>query len=325
MLAAMPDLRIISLVPSATETVCRLGLAGALVGRSHVCNFPREVTSLPILTRPELAKTSSLGIHKEVRARLSEGLAIFDVDLEKVRALAPTHLLVQDQCSVCAVSPTDLEQALAEWLDPAPVLVRLAPHQLADVWADIETIGLALGKDAAAAKLCQTLSHRLSDLAEAAGKTQATMPGETARPRVACIEWLDPIMIAGHWVPELIRLAGGEPVLARTGGPSATVQLAELEQASPDIIVVQPCGFDLPATQKEWAAHPHLHTAFSSWHGSDGLPVRVALADGDAYFNRPGPRLVESAEVLGEILHPAAAEPIHRDHGWIRLSGFESR
>jgi len=295
--------RIVSLVPSATEIVYRLGLGDALVGRSHACNFPPEARALPVLTRPQLASTSSRGVHDEVRSLLAAGLAVFDVDLEALRALEPTHLVVQDQCSVCAVSPADLETALAGWLaGRKPELIRLAPHQLSDVWADITTLGAALDRPEAARLLRDELSFRLSDLAEAVGIHRE-------KPRVACIEWLDPVMIAGHWVPELVRLAGGVPILAAVGAPSPTVELEALERAAPDIVVLQPCGFDLELGRAAWDEASSLRDALGRWRDARGQPVRVALADGDAFFNRPGPRLVESAELLAEILHPASARP----------------
>jgi iron complex transport system substrate-binding protein len=310
MLIAMNQPRIVSLVPSATETVHRLGLGHAIVGRSHVCNFPVEAQSPPVLTRPHLEKPTSRGIHEEVRERLSAGLALFDLDLDQLRELAPSHLLVQDQCSVCAVSPADLEVALSDWLGAAPTLVRLAPHQLADVWRDILTIGDAIGCGAEARALQTTLSFQLSDLVERVGS-------KAVRPRVACIEWLDPIMVAGHWVPELVRLAGGEPILADTGGPSRTVELAELIEARPEIVIVQACGFDLPTARHEWRRHRALESALRDATAAAGAPpLRIALVDGDAYFNRPGPRLVDSAELLAEILHPRSSPCVYAGAGW---------
>lgn len=305
----MSSLRIVSLVPSATETVVRLGLGSALVGRSHACNFPPEVEGLPALTRPRLAERSSQGIHDEVRARLADGLALFDVDLEQLRALAPTHLLLQDQCGVCAVSPRDLETALAAWLGHRPEVVRLAPHQLADVWRDIESIGHALGRSGRAEALTKDLSHRLSDLAEAVGKDEE-------RPSVACIEWLEPILIAGHWVPELVRLAGGRPVLAETGAPSREVSLETLRESAAEVWLLQPCGFDLPTVRSAWQAAAALRGAARLVEAPGSPPQRIALCDGDAYFNRPGPRLVESAELLAEVLHPDRVPTRHRGSGW---------
>lgn len=288
----------------------------ALVGRSHACNFPAEALELPALTRPQLETDSSRGIHDEVRARLSEGLGIYDLDLDAIRTLAPSHLLVQDQCSVCAVSPHDLEGALAGWLGSKPCLVRLAPHQLSDVWQDLASIGRALARDEAAHELRRELSFRLSDLAEMVGSIGN-------RPRVCCIEWLDPILLAGHWVPELVRLAGGEPVLSKTGGVSQTVDLALLRSARPDVIVVQACGFDLARTRQQWHEHPHLAESFRGWTDATGNPIRVALTDGDAYFNRPGPRLVDSAELLSEILHapPPKGRPLGDGGGGYGLEG----
>lgn len=308
----MPTPRIVSLVPSATEAVFRLGLGDALVGRSHVCDWPREAQRCPALTRPRFEETSSRGIHDELRANLEAGLAIYDIDLETLRRLAPTHLLVQDQCSVCAVSPSDLEAALSEWLGQEPILVRVSPHDLADVWGDLQRIGDALGAREQARQLRLELSDRLTALVE-----RIDVPER--RPKVACVEWLDPLMIAGHWVPELVHLAGGDPVLAKTGGASTTIDLDELIQAEPDLIFVECCGFDLEASKVQWQAQDALRGALRDWVDARTraaakdrtirLP-RIVLTDGDAFFNRPGPRLVESAEILAEAL----SDGIGHDH-----------
>ncbi len=325
--------RIVSLVPSATEAVFGLGLGDALVGRSHVCDWPAEAKQSPALTRPRLEETSSRGIHDELRAHLSEGLAIYDIDLDALRRLAPTHLLVQDQCSVCAVSPSDLEAALAEWLGQKPTLVRLSPHGLADVWEDLQRIGDALGRGERARELRFELTDRLTELVERVG-------APARRPRVACIEWLDPIMIAGHWVPELVHLAGGEPVLAKTGGASTTVDFDALAHAEPDLIFIECCGFDLEASRAQWHAQAELRAALRDWvdermraAATDvGISVpRIVLTDGDAFFNRPGPRLVESAEILAEALWHGAenhriarpGEAPHLGRHWTYAPGFE--
>lgn len=311
----MPDQRarrIVSLVPSATETVFRLGAGDHLVGRSHVCLYPTEATALPALTQVKLGAESSRGIHDEVRARLSEGLALYDVDLDRLRQLEPTHLLVQDQCSVCAVSPADLETALREWFGKAPEVVALAPHQLIDVWADIERVGNAVGRAAEARQLCADLAGRLSDLVE------SSVPS-APRPRVACVEWLEPLMIAGHWVPELVRLAGGEPVLAETGGASTTVDVKTLAQAQPDVLIIQICGFDLAASRRAWTQAEGLRAELARAFG-DGRPaIPIFLTDGDAYFNRPGPRLVDSAEIVAALLNEVSGSlPVGRSDA-IRL------
>lgn len=303
--------RIVSLVPSATETVFALGAGDQLVGRSHVCDFPEAARAQPVLTTPKLAAASSRGIHDEVRARLTAGLAIYDVDLEQLRALAPTHLLVQDQCSVCAVSPAELTGALTAWLGTPPELVSFAPHQLADVWRDLETIGAAIGRHAEARALRTQLAWRLSDLVE-----QSPHPAGEAPLRVACVEWLDPLMLAGHWVPELVRLAGGQPILARTGGPSLTVSAEILAAEKPDVLLLQICGFDLEASASAWDAAQPLRRDLSRRLGAD---VPVLLADGNAYFNRPGPRLVEAAARLASSLRCLEAERAARAAGPHRL------
>ena len=311
MLPPMPPrtpARIVSLVPSATEMVFRLGAGDELVGRSHVCNHPREASDRPVLTRPRMGARSSRGIHDEIRSLLASGLAIYDIDLDALRALEPTHLLIQDQCSVCAVAPADLAGALAEWLGRRPELITVAPRQLRDVWHDIDVVGHAIGRPAVARALRTELAGRLSALVESIGLI-------SRRPRVACLEWLDPLMIAGHWAPELVRLAGGEPILASTGAASRTIDLETLREARPDVVVVQICGFDLEASQEAWSAQPALWAGLMR-EGAGRSAPRLFLTDGDAFFNRPGPRLVESAEILAEILHPADRESLHRGLGY---------
>ncbi|MFK7898648.1 MAG: cobalamin-binding protein [Myxococcota bacterium] len=332
--------RIVSLVPSATETVFRLGMGDALVGRSHVCDWPEAARSRPALTRPRLESTSSRGIHDELRSHLAEGLAIYEIDLEALRDLRPTHLLVQDQCSVCAVSPSDLEAALAEWLGEKPTLVRLAPHRLDDVWEDLQRIGDALGCGDRANRLRLEINQRLAELSAqvATNKNIRTEP-----PRVACIEWLDPLMVAGHWVPELVRLAGGEPVLAASGGPSTTLSTRALIEADPDLIFVECCGFDLEASQSHWQEQSDLRSELRDWleakrsaednqHSTPATrqgeeresPSRIVLSDGDAFFNRPGPRLVDSAEILAEAIwgKPLAGREAEFGRDWIPAPGL---
>ncbi len=304
-------LRIVSLLPSATEIACALGFRDALVGRSHECDFPAGVGALPALTAPKLdVRAASRAIDDRVKQLVRDGLSVYRVDAERLRALAPDVILTQSQCAVCAASPADLEAALGDWTGAPPVVVSLEPATLADVWEDFERVALALGAGGRGRALAAGLSSRVADLGERAGRA-------AARPRTACLEWLDPPMAAGNWVPELVAIAQGDPIFGATGAHSPWISVAELAAGDPDAIVALPCGFDLERTHEELApllARPDFAALRAVREG------RLYVADGNAYFNRPGPRLVDSLAILCEMLHPELFAPRRRGVGWKRLS-----
>jgi len=303
-------MRIISLLPSATEIVCALGFRDALVGRSHECDYPFGVEVLPSCTAARIDPSApSREIDDQVRSRVRDALSIYDVDTEQLRALRPDLIVTQDQCEVCAVSLGDVEQALADWTGVAPRVVSLSPSTLADVWADLRRVGEAVDAQERARALCESLTDRVTEIGERAG-------GQATRPRVAGIEWIDPLMGAGNWVPELVALAGGANSLGRPGEHSPWITFDQLAAADPDVIAVLPCGFDLARTRAELG--PLL--AQRGWGALRAVrEERVFLLEGNQYFNRPGPRLLESLEILAEILHPAAFDFGHRGTGWERL------
>jgi iron complex transport system substrate-binding protein len=299
--------RVASLLPSTTEIVCALGLGRSLVGRSHECDFPPEVRALPVLTEAKLdARAPSREIDDRVKQLVRDALSIYRVDAEKLRALAPSLVLTQEQCDVCAASPKDVEEALASWTGARPRVVSLAPSTLGDVWGDLVRVASALGVPERGEALAEKLASRLTDVSERALRIRP-------RPCVAAIEWTDPLMAAGNWMPELIALAGGENLFGETGRHSPWLEWEALRAADPDLIVVLPCGFDLARTRREMAplvARPGWGELRAVREG------RVFLADGNQYFNRPGPRLVESLEILAEILHPSAFAPRYCGTGW---------
>jgi len=299
--------RVVSLLPSSTEIVHALGLSERLVGRSHECDHPPELAQLPVLTEPKLdAEAPSAEIDARVKQLVSEGLSIYRVDAEALRRVEPTVILTQTQCEVCAASASDVEAALAGWVGHRPRVVSLEPKTLGDVWQDMQRVADALGEPARGSELAAALADRVTATAERSQRIRA-------RPSVACIEWLDPLMVAGNWVPELVTLAGGRNLLGRSGAHSPWLELAELTAADPDVIVALPCGFDLARTRAELpplAGHPE-------WQALRAVREdRVYLTDGNQYFNRPGPRLVDSLEILAEILHPGEFAPAHRGTGW---------
>jgi iron complex transport system substrate-binding protein len=288
-----PPPRLVSLLPAATEMAVALGLADALVGRSHECDHPAEVLSLPALTAPRIdAAGSSRVIHEQV----ARATAMFTLDAGQLAALRPDVILTQAACDVCAVAEADVAAA-ARGLDPPPRIVSLSSTTLAGVFADILAVGAATGRLAKAREVVARLRARCDSVA---CRTKSLVR-QKPRPRVAMIEWLDPPMAAGNWVPEMVSLAGGDDVLGRTGAHSHWIEWADVAAADPDVVVLVPCGFTLERVVAEAgsaAVRPHLESLRAFRTG------RTWAVDGHHLFNRPGPRLVDSLEVLAEILHP---------------------
>ena len=302
--------RIVSLLPSATEIVAALGFADALVGRSHECDFPAEVSELPVCTEPRIDPGgSSEEIHRSVGRLLSESLSVYLVDADRLRDLSPTHVVTQVQCEVCAVSLEDVERALAGWSSARPCLVALTPGCREDVFGDVRRVARALGASDRGERLVTGMEERMTRVASAAGSLE--------RPRVATIEWLSPLMAAGNWMPELVERAGGREILGRAGRHSEWLTWDTLRGADPDVLVVAPCGFSLGRVERE----VEVLTALPGWSELAAVrSKRVCLAEANQYFNRPGPRLVETVEILAEMLHPGAFAFGHEGTAW-RLQG----
>lgn len=304
--------RIVSLLPAATEIVAALGLEHRLVGRSHECDEPPQVAALPALTAARIDPTaSSRAIHEQVgRALAAPGAAGDDaggapldaLDAPALRALAPDLVITQAACDVCAVALADVEAAV-DGFPRRPHVVALAPATLAGVFTDILTVGAATGALARARELVARLRARCDSVACRTRQLARPAGGAAGGPRVAMIEWLDPPMAAGNWVPELVALAGGTDVLGRGGAHSHWITWDDVAAADPDVVVLVPCGFTLDRIVAESAApavRPFLAGLRAAREG------RLWAVDGHHLFNRPGPRLVDSLEVLAEILHPGA-------------------
>ncbi len=287
-------MRIVSLLPSATEIVCALGAGDALVGVSHECDHPASVIGLPQLTRPKIrVDAPSAAIDRDVRVLIARGLSVYEIDVDRLRALAPDVIVTQEQCDVCAVSFAEVQAAVRSALDHELRIVSLTPRVLNDVWEDIRRVAAALDKTARAEELLASLRARLAAVAD----RTAGHP----RPVVACLEWLEPLMTGGNWIPELVAIAGGVYPFAVAGALSATTSWQALRAAEPEVLVLMPCGFTIAQTQRELAAL----TEREEWRALPAVRAgRVSVVDGSAYFNRPGPRLVESAEILAALVHP---------------------
>jgi iron complex transport system substrate-binding protein len=300
--------RIVSLLPSATEIAVAVGQGENLVGRSHECDFPPFVASLPVCTSTKLEKgLTSLQIDHRVQEIVRQGLSVYAVDAPLLRALKPDVILTQSQCAVCAVTPRDLEEALSAWVGTAPTLLSLAPDTLDDVWGDLRRVGEAVGARQAAERAVDRLQTQMRAIAAGRGAS-------ARRPSVAAIEWIDPLMAAGNWVPELIAIAGGEPLFAAAGQHSPWLEWDALVAADPDVIVVMPCGYQIPQTLNDLAPL----VGRDGWCDLSAVRGgRVFVADGHHFFNRPGPRLVESARIIAEVIDDDAGM---EGRGWRRLA-----
>jgi iron complex transport system substrate-binding protein len=288
-------MRVASLLPAATEIVCAVGAREHLVGVSHECDYPPGVEALAVLTRPRRSlPRASAGIDRTVRELVAQALAVYEVLLEPLRAAAPDVLVTQALCDVCAVSLDGVRAALAELSRTDVEIVSLEPQRLGDVWHDVRRVGAALGRGDRGEHVAAELESRVRELA-------ARTDSAGARPAVLTIEWLDPVMVGGTWMPELVEVAGGVALVTEPGQHAPTLAREELEALDPDVVLVKPCGFDLPRVLEERELLRE-RLPWSSWRAArDG---QVFLADGNAFFNRPGPRLVESAEILAACLAP---------------------
>ncbi|PIW30282.1 MAG: cobalamin-binding protein [Rhodospirillales bacterium CG15_BIG_FIL_POST_REV_8_21_14_020_66_15] len=295
-------MRVVSLLPSATEIVCALGYADRLVGRSHECDFPPEVEKLPVCTRPRLnLEGSSATIDRRVKAAAAEAVSVYEVLQEPLAACAPDVIITQDQCEVCAVSLADVEAAVRDWTGRAARIVSLTPMTLADVFEDVARVGAALGPADRGRKVADRLADRAHEL---------TQPPAGSRPRVACIEWTDPLMAAGNWVPELVEMAGGRDVFGRAGEHAPWITWDDLRTEDPDVIVFMPCGFGLDRSTAEARLLMERHPDFRDLKAARA--GRVYATDANSFFNRPGPRLVDSLDMLAAILADRPLPPAAR-------------
>jgi iron complex transport system substrate-binding protein len=286
-------MRIASLVPSATETLFALGLGDQVVAVTHECDWPSEAASLPHLTRTVIA--SGLGpaeIDRVVRETVGAGRPLYELDAERLGEQAPDLIVTQAVCEVCAVSYDDVV-AVAATLPSGPQVLSLDPLTLEDVLSDLVRVGDAAGDPAAGRRVQKESRERLAGVARAVEGA--------GRPRALAIEWLDPPFVAGHWVPEMISIAGGIDALGTSGAKSRTVEWAELEAANAAIVLAMPCGYDVARSAEEAEAFAVRLTGLGA--------ERVVAVDASAYFSRPGPRLVTGVELLAAIMHPERTAP----------------
>ncbi len=283
-------MRIASLLPSATEIVCSLGMEEELVAVTHECDYPESVRAKPVLTRSVLSGTSS-EIDRHIREVVHQGSSIYALDADLLAALQPDLILTQELCEVCAVSYPIVERA-ARRLGSSPQLVSLEPESLEDVFQNILFVGRLVGRHDAAEVVCDSLRRRIATVEQrVAGRPRRT---------VVCLEWVDPPFNCGHWTPELVSIAGGDELLGVARQPAHAVDWQQVIDAAPQVVVIMACGFSLERSLRE------VEAARGRF---DALRADIWVVDGNAFFSRPGPRLVDSVEIMAGILHPGAVDP----------------
>jgi iron complex transport system substrate-binding protein len=302
-------MRICSFLPAATEMLFALGVGDDIVGVSHECDYPSVALSLPKVTTSLIdpQRLTSAEIDASVSRAFVEGRSTYRVEVDVLADARPDLIVTQDLCLVCAIGGTEVRQA-ATALDPPPRVLTLEPHSVSDVIGCVRTLGEAVGVADRAEQLASALEARIAVV--------WASTASAARPRVVCLEWLDPPWIAGHWMPEAVQLAGGVDVLARAGEPSRRATWDEIAEAAPDVAIVMPCGFSVERTLAEIGVLegiPQLSrvTAFTSG--------RACVVDGSSYFSRPGPRIVDGVEMLGAIIHPELFPGLPSAGPWLRV------
>ena len=301
--------RIVSFLPSATEIACALGLADSIVGITHECDYPPEIASKPVVVRNVLPieRMSQGEIDRAVAERMRAGLSLYQIDEDLLRTLAPDLILTQNLCQVCAPSGNEVSQVIKA-LPQAPQILWLTPQSLSEIFENVRDLGAATGRVAEAAALVAACEARLEQL-------NRRLESVAERARVFCMEWLDPVYASGHWVPELVKRAGGVDGLGRERGESVRVSWDDITAYAPEVLVIMPCGFNLQQTMKQiWSVFGFQRSEVARRFFE--LPAakngRVYAVDANSYFARPGPRVVEGAELLARLIHPEvfADEPL---------------
>ena len=303
--------KIVTLIPSATEIVAFLGQKKFIIGKSHECDYPKDLENVPKLTSPKIdVDGTSSQIHKQINIILEKSLSVYKVDIEKLRQLNPDFIVTQAHCEVCAVSFSEVEHIAKEHLGDNIKIISLQPNTLNEVFEDIRRVAKDLEvNNKYNDQLIKSLEERLKNIKDQTKKYK--------KPKIACIEWIDPLMAAGNWIPEMVHISGGEDIFGKKGKDSHWVEFNDIKKHNPDIIIFIPCGFDIKKTNNEVK---NLFRPNTQWHDLKAFKdKKIFITDGNQYFNRPGPRLIESLEILAEIIHPNFFNFKHQNKGWINF------
>ena len=301
--------RIVSLLPSCTEIICMLGYRENLVGISHECDYPNSILSLPVLTKARLSSDgNSIEINQSVTDLLQRGLSVYDVDASLLKSLSPDIIVTQAQCEACAVSLDQVQDIVSNWTLNQTEIISLEPNTLNEVWLGFDVIAKTMGAPESSSILKSEINERFKLL-------KNKLKG-TDQPTVLCIEWIEPIMAAANWVPELVGLAGGKNVMSVSGTDSNFCSWDEIKKTNPGIIIIMPCGFGIKRTLEDI----HYLQNRKGWKELKAAKEnKVFVVDGNQYFNRPGPRLLDSAEILAEIFHSDYFERKFSEEVWITI------
>lgn len=287
--------QIVSFLPSATEMACALGLSDQLVGVTHECDYPPEITGKPVVVRNALPieKMNQAEIDVAVAQRMRDGRSLYEVDEKLLQELAPDLILTQDLCQVCAPSGNEVSQAL-KFLPKQPQILWLTPNSLDQIFANLRELGEATGRTKKAEELVAAGRARLESIA-------AVTRDSSTRPRVFCMEWLDPVYCSGHWVPEMVRIAGGIDALSSEGVDSVRIPWEDVVKWAPEVLIITPCGFNLEQVIEQ----SHQLSNYSGWFNLPAVRQgRVYAVDANSFFARPGPRVVDGTELLAHLINP---------------------
>ena len=303
--------KIVTLIPSATEIVAFLGYKDSIVGRSHECDYPKDLNNIIKLTSPKIdIDGTSKEIDTQINTILENSLSVYKVDVDQLKILKPDFVITQSQCEVCAVSFSEVEDIVSKHLSEKTKIISLQPNTLREVFDDLRrvAIGLDINKEETN-RLIKPLEDRLNFIKNKTSNQK--------KPTIACIEWIDPLMAAGNWIPEMVAISGGNDVFGKSGKDSHWIKFEEIKKFNPDILVFLPCGFNIEKTRNELEAQLIKNNEWSFLKAFKNKNFFVA--DGNQFFNRPGPRLIESLEIFAEIIHPKLFNFNHENIGWINF------
>ena len=302
--------KIVTLIPSATEIVAFLGQKNSIIGRSHECDYPHGLDHVAKLTSPKINVDGNSGeINKQINVILENSLSVYKVDIPKLKELNPDFIITQAHCEVCAVSFAEVENIVNENLNKNTKIISLQPNTLNDVFNDIKRVAKELDiENKINNQIIINLNERLEKIKKISSKA-------SYKPSVACVEWIDPLMMAGNWIPEMVDIAGGNNILGKSGKDSHWTKFQEIAKKNPEIIIFLPCGFNIEKTKNELN---NFLKKNNEWHSLKAFKnKKFFVADGNQFFNRPGPRLIESLEIFAEIIHPNLFTFNHKKIGWI--------
>jgi iron complex transport system substrate-binding protein len=303
--------KIVTLIPSATEIVAFLGKKDLIVGRSHECDYPKDLSRIIKLTSPKINVEGKSGeIHKQINEILENSLSVYKVDIKELKKLEPDIVVTQAHCEVCAVSLSEVEEIVTKHLNEKTKIISLQPNTLSEVFDDIRKVAKGLNLDQ------KTSENLIKPLEQRVKNIQIKSLNQKKR-TVACIEWIEPLMAAGNWIPEMVKISGGEDIFGKSGKDSHWIRFDEIKSYDPEIIIFLPCGYNIEKTKDEVE---NLLIKENKWSNLKAFKDKeFFVVDGNQFFNRPGPRLVESLEIFAEIIHPNLFNFNHKQSGWINF------